>query len=83
MNSPVHNDCTHKNRFSISVKGSDRFYFTWPNGAEGIGYAPSIQGLCGEDYLEMTICCDCSRVLEIPSLQGFSDAQEEWEEERR
>lgn len=82
-------ECKHENVFRISVKGSDGFWFVWPDGTEGEGYAPNVPSVCNGDYLEVRLCCDCAKVLPsrftdgVLSPDSIAEAKAEWEEKER
>jgi hypothetical protein len=56
--------CEHEQVFEIAGKTSDMNGWNYPNGLTGEGYVPtSIIESGSSDYLEIIVCCDCSKLL--------------------
>jgi hypothetical protein len=56
--------CNHTRVLTLNAKADDRQNFSVPHlDLEHDGYAPHITGLCGGDYIELTVCFDCGHVV--------------------
>jgi hypothetical protein len=53
--------CASVRLLDISAKASDCWGWTF-NGQESDGYAPHVNGFCGGDYLDTTLCLDCGKI---------------------
>jgi hypothetical protein len=78
-------DCTHERTLRLSAKCSDMCHVYWPNDQDTDGYAPSIDGLGGGDYVEFSVCIDCKVVLGLADADAILATQDEAmaEEKRR
>lgn len=56
--------CAHENTMAISGKCSDTCFVRLPDKSRYEGYAPGSIGVDdGGDYLDLTICLDCGKVV--------------------
>ena len=57
-------NCNHERTLHVGAKASDMQNFSVPHlDLEHDGYAPQIPGLCGGDYIELTVCLDCGHLV--------------------
>ena len=63
--------CEHPRTLSLGTKCSDQAWMKWPSGQLTEGYAPDIPGLCGGDYIEVTVCLDCKVVIGLPDAEDI------------
>jgi hypothetical protein len=62
-------DCKHERVIIMSAKADDRQGYAVPHLAiDKQGYAPFIDGLCGGDYVELTVCLDCGTVVNFKPM---------------
>lgn len=53
--------CKSDRIFSLNSKSSDMNNFTYM-GAEGDGYCPDVEHICGGDYIFVTVCLECGKI---------------------
>lgn len=51
-------NCDSDRVIDISAKCTDLCFYTYQE-KEYDGYAPNIPGLCGDDYIDITLCLEC------------------------
>lgn len=57
-------DCKHPRVMKVSAKASDMQSHAIPHlNIDCDGQNPSIQNLCGGDYLRFTVCLDCGTII--------------------
>jgi len=76
-------ECKHEHTISFGGKCSDLFDLTWPDGTGYDGYVPYDLGIGGGDYIQVTVCVDCHRVIGMPSPDKIREVQQAIAEERR
>lgn len=81
-------DCEHERTFTIVGKSDDKTTWSYNNGKRSSpDYAPEIEGLCGGDYIKLTVCLQCHVVIGFSSddvddliFDLYDDEDEEQEE---
>lgn len=76
----VKTDCDHSTKLRINAKCADMCNTTFPNGVTQQGYAPAIPGIGGGDYVDLSICMNCHRVVGfqtkvVKALMTLAEAQ--------
>jgi hypothetical protein len=57
-------ECQHVRTMRVNAKADDRQYHVVSHlEVERDGYAPYLKGICHGDYVELTLCLDCGKVI--------------------
>lgn len=79
-------DCKHEHTIAVCTKCNDGFGLRWPDGTWYEGYVPEATGFQDEghdNYMLITMCLDCQRVLGLPSIDDLRAAYPKIQEHSR